>query len=255
MNPSTDSEGSAGFQPASGSPSRLKAGAPSTAPSNHSGVAPKTTLLGWYSRGYLPHFDQPGRIQAVTFRLADSLPGAVLARLEAEIETLPVERHADERRQRIAAALDRGHGACWLARPELAAVVHRAIQYFDGERYRLLGWCVMPNHVHVIIEPLGSHSLAAIVHTWKRHTARVCNQLLGTEGAFWMREYFDRYIRDAVHLAATLDYVERNPVAAGLAAAPDLWPWSSAPQRPNRVAQNGSAGPPVFNRHQDNPAG
>jgi putative DNA methylase len=56
-----------------------------------------------------------------------------------------------ELRRRIEEYLDAGHGACWLRRPEIAALVEGALRYFDGQRYRLLAWCVMPNHVHTLI--------------------------------------------------------------------------------------------------------
>ena len=223
--------GSAGFQPAS-SPLRptqsagKNAGAPGAGAPG--GVAPKTTHLGWYSRGYLPHFDEPGRVQAVTFRLADSLPSELLARLAAGLRAIPPERQDIERRRRLEAALDAGHGACHLARPEIAQLTEDALRHFDGQRYRLLAWCVMPNHVHALVEPLPPHALAAIVQTWKGFTAYAANRVLGRTGPFWQREYHDRFIRDSAHLNAARTYIEANPVNAKLAATPEAWPWSSA---------------------------
>ncbi len=132
------------------------------------------TPKGWHSRGYLPHFDSPETVQFVTFRLADSLPRGVveaLAQRDVSVETLDGE-------------LDNGLGACWLRRPEIAALVQDALLHFDGERYRLLAWCLMPHHVHVVIEILGNHSLSAIVQSWKTFTARVANKELGRQGPF-----------------------------------------------------------------------
>lgn len=97
----------------------------------------------WYSRGYLPHFDHPGLIQMITYRLADALPASVLARLEKE------EKDARERRKRIEAYLDAGHGSCSLKHPKVARLVEDAFLHFDAQRYKLLEWVVMPNHVHV----------------------------------------------------------------------------------------------------------
>jgi putative DNA methylase len=219
----SDAPGSAGFQPASAPPQSAgkNAGAPR-------GIGPKTTHLGWYSRGYLPHFDEPGRVQAVSFRLADSLPSEVVLRLEAQLLALPPAARLVERRRLLEAALDRGHGSCHLAHPPIASATEAALHHFDGERYRLLAWCVMPNHVHALLEPLSPHSLAGIMQSWKGFTARTANQLLGRVGAFWQREYHDRFIRDATHLAAVRRYIEENPVTAGLIANAADWSWSSA---------------------------
>jgi len=182
--------------------------------------------LGWHSRGYLPHLDAPGLLQFIAFHLADSLPRDVLARIYAE--TRPEER---ERLQRVERLLDAGHGACWLRRPDIAQVVDEALRYFDGARYRLLAWAVMPNHVHVLIETFEGHPLPGVIQSWKSFTAKRANALLGRTGVFWERDYFDRYIRDDAHLAAVVRYIEHNPVKAGLANRPEDWPWGSAARR------------------------
>jgi REP element-mobilizing transposase RayT len=102
---------------------------------------------------------------------------------------------------------------------------------FDGSRYQLHAWVVMPNHVHVIIEPLGSHSLQKVVHSWKSFTAkrmRGAAMLLESHGRVWQPEYFDRFIRDEKHYRAAVEYIHENPVKAGLAANAENWEWSSA---------------------------
>jgi REP element-mobilizing transposase RayT len=176
---------------------------------------------GWHSRGYLPHFDSPESIQFVTFRLADSLPKAVAGGLK--------HREADV--HRVECELDTGLGACWLQRPEIAKLVQDALLHFDGERYRLLAWCLMPNHVHVVVEMPEGHSLSDIVRSWKSFTARVANVGLGRTGPFWHPDYFDRYMRGEEHLAQTIRCVEDNPVKAGLVRTPRQWMWSSACRR------------------------
>jgi REP element-mobilizing transposase RayT len=100
--------------------------------------------------------------------------------------------------------------------------------HFDGERYRLIAWCLMPNHVHVVIEIVDGYSLTDIVRSWKSFSARRANSELGRTGRFWHPDYFDRYMRDERHFAQTVEYVELNPVKAGLASAADEWLWSSA---------------------------
>lgn len=189
----------------------------------------------WHSRGYLPHCDTPGLIQAVTFRLADSLPANALSRLLQDAGD-DAEKH-----RKIEAVLDVGYGACWLKQPEIAEIVEGALLHGDGQRYRLLAWCVMPNHVHALIETLEGWPLSGLLHSWKSFTAKSINRRLSHAGVVWMRDYFDRYIRDDHHLAAVIAYIHANPVKAGLVRDEWEWPHSSA-----KLA--GSAGvPPATN--------
>jgi len=97
-----------------------------------------------------------------------------------------------------------------------------------GERYRLLAWCVMPNHVHAVAEMLPGFALAHVVHSWKSYMAKEANKMLHREGPFWQREYYDRYIRDDRHLERAIAYIEQNPVKAGLVAQAKEWAFSSA---------------------------
>lgn len=173
---------------------------------------------GWHSRNYLPHLDSPDLVQTVTFRLADSLPESVRRSLEEDSQP-------DTRRE---AALDAGHGACWLRDPQIAALTENALLHFDTQRYRLIAWCIMPNHVHAMFEQMDGHRLGDIIGSWKRFTGRAANRMLSREGHFWQSEYYDRYIRDDIHFAAALKYIEENPVSAGLTTRAADWPWSSA---------------------------
>lgn len=184
--------------------------------------------LGWHSRDYLPHFDEPGLVQAITFRLADALPVAVLERWQSELADEPDRIKERFMRQRIEDWIDAGHGSCALRDARVAQMVEEALFHFDGQRYRLLAWVVMPNHMHLLIETLKGWPIAGLVHSWKTWTAHRANALRGTTGAFWQREYYDRYIRDQEHLANVVQYIEQNPVKAGLCASAKDWPWSSA---------------------------
>jgi len=190
--------------------------------SNAPGSAGVSPAKGWYSRNYLPHCDVPGLIQAITFRLADALPKEVIARLDSE----PTDDIVKCRK--IEAFLDAGHGQCWLRQPPIAQIVEQALLHFDGQRYHLLAWCIMPNHVHTLIEPFDQWSLSSIVHSWKSYTAKEINKVLQRTGTVWQREYYDRYIRDDSHLAAVINYIHENPVKAGLVDKPWQWPYSSA---------------------------
>ena len=173
---------------------------------------------GWHSRHYLPHFDSQDTIQFVTFRLADSLPDAAFDRLRTA-------NHPESLRHEM---LDRGWGACWLNREPIAKLVENAFLAFDGQRYRLHAWNIMPNHVHVLFNVMPDTSLGTIVGSWKRFTARKANDQLGRTGAFWQTEYWDRFIRNEAHFFATEGYIDQNPVKAGLVTEARLWPYGSA---------------------------
>ena len=180
----------------------------------------------WSFRGYLPHYDAGSTLQVITFRLADSLPDYVTKKmLELAKDT------ADFRRQ-VEKYLDTGYGESLLLKPKHAETVKTAFQHFDGKRYRLNSWVVMPNHVHVLIEPLHGFPLGKIVSSWKGFTAyeigRMESGYLKQWSRIWQPEYFDRYIRNAQHYEAVVRYIEDNPVKAGLVKAASHWIWSSA---------------------------
>jgi len=180
-------------------------------------------------------------IQTINFRLADALPNSVLERWLAELSGKADAAVVAAIYQRSEKYLDAGHGECWLRNPAVAGMVEAALLHFDGERYRLLAWCVMPNHVHVLMETLEGFPLADMLHSWKSFSAKQANKILGRAGEFWQREYFDRYIRHAEHFQQAIVYIEENPVKAGLAKVKTEWPWSSARARAMR-ADTGSAG-------------
>ncbi|MCL4540054.1 MAG: transposase [Bacteroidetes bacterium] len=222
----------------------------------------------WHSRGYLPHFECSEVIQHVTFHLADSLPRDVVVRLDEEIRSLPVDELDPERRRKIEVWVDAGHGSCILREPAIAEMVQGSLLFFDGRRYRLIAWVIMPNHVHVLFQPIMGWTVAKIVASWKKFTARkICDFLRagarqganqeigdprkkesanreigdprGEESAdqeiggprgksVWHREYWDRYMRDETHFYRTIEYIHQNPVKAGLVEKPEDWHWSSA---------------------------
>ncbi len=182
----------------------------------------------WHSRGRLPHFEAGETPQSITFRLHDSLPAPLRAQWELELKSLPESDWALERRKRVEAALDRGLGACYLQDPRIAQRVEDALKHFDSVKYHLHAWCIMPNHVHVIVTPLSGWTLSSILHSWKSFTGHKANALLGRKGSFWMEEYFDRAIRDENHFMRAVEYIENNPVKAGLCGEAAEWEWSSA---------------------------
>jgi putative transposase len=103
-----------------------------------------------------------------------------------------------------------GHGSCVLRRPDCAAVVAEALRHFDSDRVSQIAWVMMPNHVHALFLLSPAWSLEKIILSWKGFTARKINPLLGRKGNFWQRDYFDRLVRDANHLANCVRYIRRN---------------------------------------------
>lgn len=187
------------------------------------------------SRGYLPHLETQEAIYFVTFRLADSLPKELVLQLLQERDTIQNARFAEtttpgdlsrirELRALMKKAercLDRGHGQCYLRGSRIAGTVADGLRHFHGQRYRLIAWCVMPNHVHVLFSPLREHTLDAILHSWKSYSAHRANALLARTGPFWQREYFDHLVRDQSSLRKITQYIRENPQRANLVN----WPW------------------------------
>ncbi len=184
---------------------------------------------------YLPHWTRANSIYAVTFRLADSLPSHVLESWRVERDAIlnnakQQDRHLTEHEvkqlerlysERVERFLDSGAGECWLKQDRIAKIVADALHHFDSQRYRLFAWCVMPNHVHVVVQPLPGFELPNILHSWKRHTAKQANAVLARSGEFWQAEYYDHLIRGEEDLSHSLHYVWQNPDHTGI----QNWLW------------------------------
>lgn len=189
---------------------------------------------GHHQRGYLPHRDYGGALQAITFREADSLPAQVVDSWKGELQQLldspdtsdKAKAH-DELLRRIARNEDAGHGRCLLRQPDFARIVQDKLIEGHGKGYELIAWCVMPNHVHVLIRQEDHALLGKIVRSWKGGSARLINLAIHVQGGFWARDYFDRAIRDQDHYRRSVAYIERNPVKAGLVKESGEWAFSS----------------------------
>ncbi|MBK9975785.1 MAG: transposase [Planctomycetes bacterium] len=219
---------SAGSQPAQA------VGASPTAPPD-AAFAPIDPQVMKRHRGYLPHWERDHATYFVTFRLVDSLPEEARKRIAVErfdiVKTAESLNRAlsDTERERldqlysvtVDELLNAGHGACHLKAADCAAVVAETITKWDGERYALYAWSVMPNHVHVVFRPFAGHALSDTLHSWKSFTAKACNRILDRTGEFWQRESFDRLIRDREEFEKRVRYTLDNPVVAGL----ENWKW------------------------------
>ncbi len=191
------------------------------------------------SQRRLPHWDQAGKLYFITFRTADSLPSAVLEEWREERNTW-LRRHGIEpigedwrstleqrpyvvRREfhatfteRFHSLLDDGHGECLLRRPELARIVADSFLHFDGTRYALGDFVIMPNHVHLLVRLFGEKALVRQCRSWKKYTATEINRALGRSGHLWQAEGYDHLVRDPEEEAHFQDYIEANPKKAGL---------------------------------------
>jgi len=179
--------------------------------------------LMYYERN-LPHWQPPGKDIFVTWRLSGSLPEAVRTKLRHNA-SLPEGRRFRELDRYLDTA---SHGPLWLRDSKIAACVVEVLRKSERHEYcGLHAFVVMPNHVHVLLEP---HKELRCTTKWiKGTTARQANKILGRGGQpFWQDESFDHWIRNSAEFDRVTMYIERNPVAAGMVQEPWQWPWSSA---------------------------
>ena len=205
----------------------------------------------------LPHWFQANAAIFVTFRTSDSLPVQVRLRLVEElrswlaIHNLPLEladsvfdaktakfdrilaelelvRQRELKKltsQLFHRSLDESHGECLLRSRSLANIVAEAIMKFDGDRYDLDSFVIMPNHVHVIVQFRGSYGLSVVSQSWMRYTAREINKCIGRAGTLWQPECFDHIIRSDKQFQYLRRYIFENPSKANVPVDDYLY-WS-----------------------------
>ncbi|MCK5676591.1 MAG: transposase, partial [Verrucomicrobia bacterium] len=178
----------------------------------------------------LPHWTQEGVTYFVTFRLADSIPQSKLEQWKSDRELwlkTHEEPYGDEEKneyhrlfsEKIMDWLDAGMGSCVLEQPKVSALVADAFRKFDGERYDLGEWVVMPNHVHVLLTPKNGHELKDILHSWKSFVAHEICKAEGTDGQVWQHESYDHIVRSPEQLLHFERYIHENPAKAGIKVA------------------------------------
>lgn len=86
-----------------------------------------------------------------------------------------------------------------------------ALRRFDSERYALIAFVVMDDHVHVVVRPFEGRTLASLLHSWKSFTANRMQRESGRRGAVWQEESHDRIIRDDREYFEIITYILRNP--------------------------------------------
>jgi len=231
-----------------------------------------------FTHGDLPHWYRPGFPHFIAYRLVDTIPVTKMNQWRAERE----KRIQDAQRHReltpanrmlihkqLFAKYDKYLDECrtvqWLADERIAKVVRENRYHHHGSRYELLAYSIMPNHVHVLLQPFelqhqnptvgqaraslpddsavlihsdelpdGISPLSSIMHSLKSYTANVANRILGRTGQFWQHESYDHWVRDIEELERIVDYLRLNPVRARLAPSARQWPWSSAADRFDR---------------------
>jgi putative transposase len=143
-------------------------------------------------RRHLPHWDLPGAVYFVTFTLRD-------------------------------------RNLCDLTSANIAPIMLGALSFYANRRYFLHDHTIMPDHVHVILEPIvdsgKAEKLGDILGDLKRYTARKINDLLERRGALWLDESYDRIIRDKDDYDQKSRYIFENAVKAGLVDRGEDWKW------------------------------
>ncbi len=196
-------------------------------------------------RRHLPHEIPEGVPIFVTWNLKDAIPSSIVETLRRERHRLESEppRSGETPRQRktresklVFAFADQyldsaDRGPMHLKDDRAAKTVEDSILFGANSRYQLFAWCVMGNHVHLLIKPIIEYRV--IMQGIKGFTAHEINGKLGLRGqALWLDESFDHWPRDHEELLRIIHYIENNPVKAGLCVEASLWRWSSARFRP-----------------------
>jgi putative transposase len=189
----------------------------------------------------LPHWSQAGTISFLTWRTWDSLPAQVLQLWMAERNAWLTRHGIDPAANNWAAELqalgsaavreyqlhvsdrwndhlDECHGACVLRQPKLAKIVAHSLAFFDGDRYELTDFVVMPNHVHVLVAFPDESCMLRQCESWKHFTALQNNRALNRKGRFWQQDGFDHLVRSAKQFEYLRSYIENNPKRANLRA-------------------------------------
>jgi len=189
----------------------------------------------------LPHWSQAGAITFITWRTDDSIPARVVAKWRADrcrwLRTHGINPSESDWKKRLAGMeralqrqfrrefsdrwhkeLDSCHGACVLRRGDLAQIVADSLKHFDGERYLLTDFVVMPNHVHLLASFSHEEAMLAQCESWKHFTAAKINRSLGRKGRFWEQDGFDHLVRTEHHFQHFRRYIAANPATARLAA-------------------------------------
>jgi type I restriction enzyme R subunit len=189
----------------------------------------------------LPHWSQPGTVVFITWRTWDSMPAAVVQRWQAERDDWLRRHDIDPSRpdweslvadwpivqqealhsflsDRWNEHLDELHGTCPLRHTEFAEIVSESLRHFDGERYCLCDFVVLPNHVHLLAAFATEEAMLAQCESWKHFTARTINRAIGRSGRLWEQDAFDHLVRSPEEFEHLRRYIAENPIRARLSS-------------------------------------
>jgi len=198
---------------------------------------PNTTAAILYRK--LPHWSQAGVVCFITFRLHDSMPREVIdgwhqerglwLRQNGINPNKPTWRDdlqaLDHQHQlefystfstRWHDELDSCHGSCVLRNPENSKIVADSLLKFNGDRYWLTDFVVMPNHAHLLVVFPDDDSMLLQCEAWKRFTGRKINQRMADSGRFWQQDGFDCLVRSETQFEHFRRYISDNPRKARL---------------------------------------
>jgi REP element-mobilizing transposase RayT len=200
-------------------------------------------LKYYYYSHNLPHLFDINKPVFVTYRLRFTMPKSILDELiKRKIEWFDEIKSLEYKEKQQYIAEQNNVFFTWydeliakseeipnfLHRPDIRDIISASFRFFDNQRYQLLAYCIMPNHVHVLMYPVTQangdiYSTAHITYTWKRFTANQINKILNREGSLWQRESYDHLVKNEKELYHTLTYIIDNPVKAGLSLSWDEW--------------------------------
>ncbi len=174
------------------------------------------------TQGDLPHWHRDGKIFFVTFRLADSMPPTAVAEYKVAVERWTKEHGMIETKQDaeelerfkvnlLNKLLDKCLGKCVLKNFTVRDIVTKSLHHFDHQRYHIHDYVIMPNHVHLLIEPLEEWTIQKLMYSLKSYTAHMINKAIAMDGALWQHESYDRIIRNESHYYKVVNYIARNP--------------------------------------------
>jgi len=200
----------------------------------------------------LPHWHPANATFFVTFRLEGSLPRSVIQQLQADyerekrlIQNMPPEQRDamsykayKKAFARYEQSLHKANGPKWLSNPPIAEIVEKEIHALCPQYYLLLAYCMMPNHVHLLVNMEGiaappprrdgTQYTALTYALWllKGRTGHECQKALGQVGRFWYRESYDHVVRNEREFVRILEYIVNNPVKANLVTDWQDWPYT-----------------------------
>ncbi|WP_297219658.1 transposase [uncultured Prevotella sp.] len=179
----------------------------------------KKNVAIWGSK--LPHWFQEQKTMFITFRLADSLPSEAIDNLRLDQlfnksdNVVSDYRNKEHYRQalmrKIEKYLNNGHGKCILQRDNIRNIVIEALHYYDGTEYVLHAFVIMPNHVHLLLSPLGKLPVNTIIGQVKSYSGHKIKKLLNCKDNIWQSNMFDRIVRNGDDFEKIIKYIEENP--------------------------------------------